>query len=84
MSHKKINYIIERGLETFVDVGLVFHGQRQKDGTINEIDIYRGLGVGLPFNFAEKAFFEGEVTWGAQFDTARSGVFSYRSVMDTN
>lgn len=70
--------------DQFIDVGLILHGQRQKDGTINEIDIYRGLGIGMPFNFAEKAFFEGEVAWGAQFDTARSGVFSYRSVMDTN
>jgi len=76
--------VIGSDTDQFIDVGLYLTGQRQKDGTVNFIDIYRGLGIGMPFNFAEKAFFEGEVPWGAQFDTVRNGVFSYGSVIDTN
>lgn len=76
--------VIGSDTDQFIDVGLYLTGQRQKDGTVNFVDIYRGLGSGFPFNFAEKSFFEGEVPWGAQFDDVRNGVFSYGSVRDTN
>ncbi|MGR3219272.1 MAG: hypothetical protein ACUZ8H_05560 [Candidatus Anammoxibacter sp.] len=76
--------IIGSTTQTFIDVGLVFHGQRQKDGTIMSIDIFRALGIGIPFNFSEKAFSDVEIPWGAQFDSTRNGVFDYIRVKDAN
>jgi len=76
--------IIGSTTQAFIDVGLVFHGQRQKDGTVFSVDIFRGLGVGMPFNFTEKAFADVEIAWGAQFDSTRNGVFDHIRVKDTN
>ena len=76
--------IIGSTTQTFIDVGLVFHGQRQKDGTVMSLDIFRALGIGIPFNFTEKAFADVEIPWGAQFDSTRNGVFDYIRVLDTN
>jgi len=76
--------IIGSSTQTFIDVGLVFHGQRQKDGTVFSIDIFRAIGIGIPFNFTEKAFADVEIPWGAQFDSTRNGVFDYIRVKDTN
>ena len=76
--------IIGSTTQTFIDVGLVFHGQRQKDGTVMSLDIFRALGIGIPFNFTEKAFSDVEIPWGAQFDSTRNGVFDYIRVLDTN
>lgn len=76
--------IIGSTTQAFVDVGLVFHGQRQKDGTIFSLDIFRALGIGMPFNFTEKAFSDVEIPWGGQFDSTRNGVFDYIRVKDTN
>jgi len=76
--------IIGSSNQTFIDVGLVFHGQRQKDGTVFSIDIFRALAVGIPFNFTEKSFADVEINFGAQFDSDRDGVFDYIRVKDTN
>ena len=76
--------IIGATTQTFVDVGLVLHGQRQKDGTITSIDIFRAIGLGIPFNFNEKAFSDIEIPWKAQYDTDRNGVFDWIRVKDTN
>lgn len=76
--------IIGSNTQTFIDVGLVFHGQRQKDGTVFSIDIFRAIGIGIPFNFTEKSFADVEIPWGAQFDSIRNGVFEYIRVKDTN
>jgi len=72
--------VIGSDTSTYIDVGLILHGQKQKDGTINSIDIYRAIGVGMPMGFTEKAFSEAEIPWGAQYDTIRGGVFSYTRV----
>lgn len=76
--------IIGSDTSAYIDVGLVFHGQRQKNGTVMSLDIFRALGIGMPFNFTEKAFGDVEIPWGAQFDASRNGVFSYLRVQDTN
>jgi len=76
--------IIGSTTQTFIDVGLVFHGQRQKDGTVFSIDVFRAIGIGIPFNFTEKAFADVEINWGGQFDSTRNGVFDYIRVNDTN
>lgn len=76
--------IIGATTQSFIDVGLVFHAQRQKDGTVFSIDVFRALGIGIPFNFTEKAFADVEIPWGAQFDSSRNGVFDYIRVLDTN
>ena len=76
--------IIGSNTQSFIDIGLVFHGQRQKDGTIFSIDIFRALAIGMPFNFTEKAFADVEIAFGGQFDNTRNGVFDYIRVKDTN
>lgn len=76
--------IIGSNTQTFIDIGLVFHGQRQKDGTIFSVDIFRALAIGMPFNFTEKAFADVEIAFGGQFDSTRNGVFDYIRVKDTN
>ena len=65
---------------TYIDVGIILHGQKQKDGTIVSVDIFRAIGVGVPFNFSEKAFDESEIPWGAQYDKTRNGVYQYKRV----
>lgn len=72
--------IIGSDTSTYIDVGLILHSQKQKNGTIVSIDIFRALGIGIPFNLTEKAFAESEITWKAQRDVGRGGVFEYLNV----
>lgn len=68
---------------TYVDVGLVLTAQKQGDGSIHYIDVFRAKGIGVPMNMTESAFAESEIAMRAFYDTKRDGVFRFLRVDNT-
>ncbi len=75
--------VIGSDTSNYIDVGIILHGQKLKDGTVVSLDIFRAMGIGVPLNFAEKGFSELEFTWKAQYDSTKNGVFQYLRVNNT-
>jgi hypothetical protein len=46
----------------FSEFGVILAGQKQADGTIQSLEIYRAKGAGFPLGFSEKAWAEWSVT----------------------
>lgn len=68
---------------TYVDVGLVLTAQKQGDGSIHYIDVFRAKGIGVPMSLTESAFAESEIAMRAFYDTKRDGVFRFLRVDNT-
>lgn len=62
----------------FQQVGLFMAGQRQSDGTITTMELYRVIGAGMPLSMNSKSWSEWEVTIKALHDSARNKVGTYR------
>lgn len=62
----------------FSQVGLFLAGQRQSDGTITTMELYKVIGAGMPLMMAEKSWSEWEVTIKALHDSSRNKVGTFR------
>lgn len=58
----------------FSEVGCYIAGQKQSDGTITCLELYKVKGAGFPISFSEKAWSEASVTMRALYDSAKDGV----------
>lgn len=65
------------------EFGMVVIGEKEGDGKMVEIDLYRVKGIGMPFPMKEKAFVESQIAMKAFYDSAKNGVFSIRDVSPT-
>ena len=65
----------------FNDFGLIIVGQKT-NSRIVALDVFRVAGGGMPFNFAESAFSELEVTLKPMYDSAKDGVFKYINIQE--
>ena len=70
--------------DVFPEFGAIVMAQQRGNGEMLELDIFRLKAAGLPFNLAEKAFSEPEITATAFFDSAQGGVFTTRHVSPTS
>lgn len=61
--------------QTIPDLGLFCAAQKKGNFEMFFLDIFRVTASGFPFNFTEKAWFEGEVSFQCYYDAARNGVF---------
>jgi len=62
---------------TFDEFGCILTGQKSGSGAITYLDIYRCKAVGMPINFAEKAYSEWSISLKALYDSTKNGVFEY-------
>jgi len=62
---------------SFSEFGCILTGQKSGSGAITYVDVYRCKAVGMPINFAEKAYSEWQITLKALYDSTKNGVFSY-------
>jgi len=69
--------------ETIPDVGLMCAAQKKGNGEVFFLDIMRASASGFPYNFAEKAWMEGEVPFTAYRDSIRNGVYRFMHVDGT-
>ncbi len=67
----------EAGSE-FTEVGVILTGQKQADGTISYLEIYKARVAGMPISFNEKAFSEFSVTIKTLYDSDRNAVGKFR------
>lgn len=79
---KSVSAVFGGSTDSFPEFGAVIMGQKRGNGggEMVEIDVYRCKAVGLPMNFAEKAFSEAEITAQAYYDSEQGGVFKLRHV----
>ena len=61
--------------DVFKTFSAVVTGEQLGDGRMVDIDIFKIKAVGMPLNFAEKAWSEAEVTGEAFYDSEKNGVF---------
>ena len=62
----------------FSEVGAILTSQKQADGTVTYLELYRCKVGGMPINFTEKAWSEWSVTVKALFDSDKNAIGKYR------
>jgi len=62
------------------NVGIVCAAQKKGNNEIFLIDIMNAKLGGLPFNFAEKAWMESEITFQAVYNSVRDGVYRFMRI----
>ncbi len=75
--------IIGTSNQNFVEVGLYCTAQKKGSNELYHIDIFRAKGTGQPITFTANAWTEGEIPFGAFYDSVRDGVFSISRVAGT-
>lgn len=68
----------------FPEFGAILHAAKRGDQELNEIDVYRCIGSGMPVNFNENAWSEYDIKVKCLYDSAQDGVFGYRYVFPSN
>lgn len=62
----------------FQEFGVIIAGQKQSNGTISYMELYKCKAAGMPFNFAEKAWSEWSITIKALYDSDKDAVGKFR------
>lgn len=68
----------------FPEFGAIVHAAKRGDQELNELDVYRCIGSGMPINFNENAWSEYDIKVKCLYDSAQDGVFGYRYVFPSN
>ncbi len=66
--------------DTFSNFGLHVVAQRQGDGKLFALDIFKVRALGMPLGFSANEFSEFEVSAEAAYDSDRNGVFSMEEI----
>lgn len=84
-SSASTSVVIGATTDVFPEFGSIIMGQRQGNGRMVEIDVFRCRGIGLPINFEENAFSEAEIKVEAFYDASNAtpGVFKIRDLIPT-
>jgi hypothetical protein len=82
-STKSMTVRIGGASSSFPEFGCIAMAQKRGNGELVELDIFKCKGIGLPFGFKEKAWSEAPVTAKALFDSAKDGVYDFRTVTES-
>lgn len=66
------------------EFGAIATAQKQSDGTMWIIDVYRVKALGFPLGMEEKTYAEAEITGKCTYSTERNGVFSLTRIRPSN
>ena len=69
--------------QTFKTIGLIVEGQKKGNNDTFTLEIFNAKGTGLPINFTEKAWAEGEIPFAAFYNSAENAVFRMTRVEGT-
>ena len=61
--------------QTFKTIGILIEGQKKGNNDTFTLEIFNAKGTGIPINFTEKAWAEGEIPFAAFFNSAENAVF---------
>ncbi len=65
----------------YQEVGVLLAGQKQADGSITTLEIYRAKVAGFPISFKEKAWSEWSLTIKVNYDSTKNGVGTWRKTI---
>jgi hypothetical protein len=65
---------------SFTKVGIDMVAQSQSDGTQWFIRIYKALPAGMPISMTEKAYSEASITFNAEYDSEKDGIFELQRI----
>lgn len=73
-----IEVIFGQSAGEFSEFGMIIAGQKQADGTISYIELYKCKGAGMPIAFNEKAWSEWSITVKALYDSDKDAIGVFR------
>lgn len=79
-----ISCVVGAVIDTNPEFGAVVMAQKRSNGEMLELDLYRCIATGMPFNLEEMKWSEFEIKIAAFYDSTKDGVLAVRHVVPSS